>query len=92
VVPSDLTPRYRLQVWSAGRSQVLHAVRLERDTLSGVPYWQAPECDSCRVALPSEQVDSIRVRAFSRKNTLILVLFMIPMTIIGNGMKGLQGA
>jgi hypothetical protein len=72
-LPADLETRRRLQVWSDGRSQVLHAIRLGNDTLSGVPYWQAPECDSCRVLIPSARVDSVRVRTFSRRKTVILV-------------------
>jgi hypothetical protein len=38
----------------------LHAVRLSNDSLSGVPFVKPPDCDSCRVSLPRDAVDSLR--------------------------------
>lgn len=67
-IPADPPVRDRFQVWTAGQAQILHAVRLGKDTLSGVPYWQAPECDSCRIAIPTTQVDSVRVRSAGGPN------------------------
>lgn len=52
--------RQRLQVWHGGRHEQWHAVRLTRDSLSGVPFIRPPSCDSCRLALPLSEVDSLR--------------------------------
>ena len=71
-LPSDLSIRDRLEVWSAGGAQVLHGVRIESGVLAGVPYWKAPDCDSCLVVIPMDQIDSIRVRTFSLKRTAVL--------------------
>jgi hypothetical protein len=40
---------------------VLHAVRLESDTLSGVPFHKHPSCDTCRVVFAVAEVDSLRL-------------------------------
>jgi hypothetical protein len=33
---------------------------MEPDSISGVPYFRAVGCDSCRIALPRADVDSLR--------------------------------
>jgi hypothetical protein len=58
--PAVLPPRQQVEVWQAGRALRLHAVRLTTDSLSGVPYLQPPDCDSCRVRLPRGPIDSLR--------------------------------
>jgi hypothetical protein len=60
----DLPPlpvREQAQVWSRGHSQQLHGIRVTRDSISGVPFFQDPRCDSCRVSLARAEVDSVRV-------------------------------
>ena len=51
-LPTIAEPRAQYQVWSHGSPQVLIALRTTADSLSGVPYWKPPTCDSCRVANP----------------------------------------
>ena len=58
--PDTLPRRQQVQVWSGGRVSVLHAVRIDSDTIRGVPFQQPPTCDSCRVAFPLAAVDSLR--------------------------------
>ena len=41
-------------------SYVLYAVRLDSDTLSGVPTGKDRNCVECRLLLPMAEVDSIR--------------------------------
>jgi hypothetical protein len=62
----DLPPRQQVQIWMGQRSRVLHAVRLGPDSLTGVPFHLPPDCDSCRVAMPSGAVDSIRLGSQER--------------------------
>jgi hypothetical protein len=38
-----------------------HGVVVRSDSISGVPFLEAPDCDSCRRALSLERVDSVRV-------------------------------
>jgi hypothetical protein len=60
--PSE-TPdtRQQFQVWSHGRAQQWHGLRVSRDSVSGVPFTRSPDCDSCRVQLARVDVDSLRV-------------------------------
>jgi hypothetical protein len=60
VAPGRLPLRQQVQVWQGGRRLQLHAVRVAGDSISGVPYVQPPDCDSCRVGVPSTSVDSLR--------------------------------
>lgn len=56
-----LKPRQQVEIWRGGNSRTLHAVRLTNDSISGVPIHLSPQCDTCRVAIPTATVDSTRV-------------------------------
>lgn len=58
--PGNLSKRQQVQVWQGGRRFQLHAVRVSADSVSGVPYVQPPDCDSCRVSVARSTVDSLR--------------------------------
>ena len=63
---SDVPPmseRDQVQVWSHGRSRQFHSLRVTGDSISGVPYFKDPRCDSCRVSLARAEVDSVRISA-----------------------------
>jgi hypothetical protein len=55
-----ISARQRAQVWHDGRFEQWHALLLSQDSISGVPYFRAITCDSCRIALTRAQVDSLR--------------------------------
>ena len=59
--PRRLPTRQQAQVWSAGKARQWHGILVTTDSVSGVPYTQAPECDSCRVGLARSTVDSIQL-------------------------------
>src|SRR3954464_8916511 len=58
--PGSLPKRQQVQVWQNEQKVQLHAVKLDGDSLSGVPYVQPPDCETCRVSVPSTEVDSVR--------------------------------
>ncbi len=62
-LPADTTlaRRQQVQVWQRGAATVVHAVRVKPDTVSAVPYLRPPSCDSCTIAFPRSQVDSMRL-------------------------------
>jgi hypothetical protein len=58
--PAPIAPRQQAQVWHDDRFERWHALLVGPDSVSGVPYFRAVGCDSCRVALPRDAVDSLR--------------------------------
>ena len=60
VVPSSLPERQQVQLWQGRQRLQLHAIRVDHDSVSGVPYQKPTDCDSCKVSLPSSTVDSLR--------------------------------
>lgn len=62
---TDLAPEAaeRVQVWRADSRTTLSAVRVAADTLTGLPWPQPGPCDTCRVAFPVVEIDSVRVSA-----------------------------
>ena len=69
-VPLPAPPRERYEVWSHGKATQLHGLRLEGDSLVGVPWWNDPACDSCRVFIARAEVDSVRAREYDPDKTL----------------------
>lgn len=63
-LPAPPTPplraRQQVQVWQAGQVTRVHAVRVSEDSLSAIPALAAIDCDSCRIAWPLADVDSLR--------------------------------
>lgn len=53
--------RQQVQVWTGSQSRILHSVRFDTLSLSGVPFTKHPDCPSCRIAVPLATVDSVRV-------------------------------
>ena len=62
-MPGDTTlaRRQQTQIWEGRQSRVLHAVRVTPDSLFGIPFTQAPSCDSCVVRMARAGIDSVRV-------------------------------
>jgi hypothetical protein len=61
VAPGSWPPRQQVQVWADSQISRWHGVVVRGDSISGVPYVRALDCDSCRRAFPLDQVDSVRV-------------------------------
>jgi hypothetical protein len=61
LVPGRLSPRQQVQVWRGGTMLRWHAVRVEPDSINGIPWLRPLDCDSCRRSLPRAGVDSVRL-------------------------------
>jgi hypothetical protein len=60
--PSGPLPRrQQVQVWTGGRVLRLHGVVVRADTVSGVPFLESLDCDSCRVGIGRAEIDSLRI-------------------------------
>ncbi|HEX5004575.1 MAG TPA: hypothetical protein VFV65_04625 [Gemmatimonadales bacterium] len=59
IAPESTLPANRqFKVWIGGTATELRAVRVSRDSLSGLPIGAPARCDSCRVSVPLAVVDS----------------------------------
>jgi hypothetical protein len=56
-----LPPRQQVQLWLGDEARILHAVIVGPDSVSGVPFHQPPDCDTCRVVVANSAVDSMRL-------------------------------
>lgn len=61
MAPRSLPARQQAQLWTAGSPLRWHALVIAADSISGVAYTRSPSCDSCRVAVSRQAVDSIRL-------------------------------
>ena len=59
--PFPLEPSAVVWIWSRGKVEKWHAVVFPPDSVSGIPYSMALQCDSCRRSMPRAQVDSMKV-------------------------------
>jgi hypothetical protein len=82
----DMTPRTfptraQVQVWRGDSFTLLHALRLNSEKITGVPFTQAPTCDSCRVEFALGAVDSLRAgskeRAVVRTTGLVVAIGLL---------------
>ena len=65
--PFPLEPSAVVWIWSAGKVEKWHGVVFPPDSVSGIPYRMALQCDSCRHSMPRAQVDSMKVSPYQRR-------------------------
>jgi hypothetical protein len=88
-IPAAAAQRDRYQVWAGGKARVLIALRSNSDSLSGVPSWMPPACDSCRVTFARSAIDSVRVSAFDPNKTLLLGIVLTPIIYVMIAFRGM---
>jgi hypothetical protein len=81
--PASFKPRQELQVWQGREAVTLHGVRITGDSLSGVPVWKPPDCDSCRVSIPVRGIDSIRTAHNERAGMLAASIPFVALGALG---------
>ena len=75
-----LPPRQQIQVWQNGLARVVHSGLVQHDTLYAVPFTRPPSCDSCRIAIPMSEVDSVLLGNQERQG---LVVGLLPFAVLG---------
>jgi hypothetical protein len=59
--PGFVPVRQQVQVWKAGHVLRWHAVAVTPDFVTGIPFRDPVDCDSCRLSIPRSRVDSLRL-------------------------------
>jgi hypothetical protein len=62
IKPTRLGRDQQVKIWSGDTLSRWHAVVITADSITGVPYKMSTKCDTCRLRLPLDAVDSIRLR------------------------------
>jgi hypothetical protein len=83
-LPQALKPSTQVRVYTREQTLRLHAVTWAEDSLSGVPFQSPAKCDTCRVAIPLADVDSLKTGA-SAETLSIVLLVGVPIAIITIG-------
>jgi hypothetical protein len=83
-MPTDSTAT--VDVWGKEGHQKLRAVRIDADSVHGLPAEGPAPCDSCRVAIPRAAVDSIRSVKLDGAGTgimgVVIAVMMLPVIFI----------
>lgn len=72
-LPSDPPPSRVFQIWHQDTLHELHGLRVDADTVRGVPSSQDRSCATCTIAIARADVDSVRVREFKSGATALAV-------------------
>ena len=73
--PANDPPAYlQYQVWTPDSVLTLQKVRVERDTLHGIPITASRDCSGCAVSIPMSGVDSLRTGKTEHIGTAVLGL------------------
>jgi hypothetical protein len=72
-IPTTDPPAFlRYQVWTRDSVMTLQKVRIEHDTLYGIPATDSRDCSSCTLSLPMTRVDSLRTAKTEHIGTALL--------------------
>ena len=91
VPPSAFKPRQEIEIWRDSNAGTLHGVRVGADSLTGVPLWRPPGCDSCRVAMPLQTVDSLRTVSTERAWMIAASLPFVALGVVAITMAASDG-
>ena len=84
--PFPLEPSAVVWIWSAGKVEKWHAVVFPPDSVSGIPYRMALQCDSCRRSMPWVQVDSMKVGPYHGRDLNALELAGVVGAVVGGAL------
>ena len=72
-LPFPFEPSDVVSIWSGGNVEKWHAVVITPDSVSGIPYRMALQCDRCRRSIPRAQVDSMTLGHETRAPNALLM-------------------
>jgi hypothetical protein len=86
--PAQLSERQVVEFRADSQLVRLHAVKITRDSLSGIPWLEHTSCDTCRVAYALARVTELRTGSPGRPAWVLTIPFF---TIFGLGLIFLIG-
>ena len=73
-IPADA----QVRLCAHGHCREVHAVTFSSDSVRAVPYFQAPECDSCALHFARGEIDSVQTREINSGATVFTLLITVP--------------
>jgi len=58
--PRSIPPEQLVSFDANGTTYQLHAVKLTRDSISGIPWTEHTSCDTCRIAFAAGEISHVR--------------------------------
>jgi hypothetical protein len=86
--PKPLAERTVLEFRVRDTTVRLHAVRFERDSVSGIPWLTHTSCDSCRVRYATTEISGARV---GRPETIGWFVFFVPLILLYSWIHAFDG-
>ena len=79
---AHIGPREQVTIFHGRASTRLHGIRLGPDSLSGVPFFKPPGCDSCRVAISRAQIDSVGFGGVPEADFIGGLIIAVPLAVL----------
>ena len=78
VLQGTLGRREQVRLWVRGEGHQVHGVRTDGDSLTAVPFIRSPTCDSCALRFAVRDIDSVQVRAFEWRRSVVAAVILAP--------------
>jgi len=72
--PTPVPTKAQYKVYTADEVLWLREVMVTTDSLSGVPFKKELSCTSCRISLPLDAVDSVRIGRSNTTKTVVIAV------------------
>jgi hypothetical protein len=77
-----LAPRDQVRLCVRGDCRQVHGVRVFGDSVSAVPYFKAPTCDSCEIHYALRDLGAVQTRGVDRDKTIVFVIVLSPVLLL----------
>jgi hypothetical protein len=67
-----------VRLWVRGEGHQVHGVQLRGDSVIAVSFIRSPTCDSCALRFARTDVDSVQVRAFEWRRSIVAAIVLAP--------------
>ena len=75
---SPLDERDQVKLWVQGTGHQVHGVRIHDDSVTAISFIRPPDCDSCAMRFALQDIDSVQVRAFDTRRTIVATIIFAP--------------
>ncbi len=82
VLDRPIPTREQVKLWTHGAGQQVHGVEVRGDTVYAVSFIRPPTCDSCAIRIARTDIDSVQVRAFDLRRTIVAAVILVPVAFV----------